>query len=716
MDSLIGKEIGQYVITQWLGEGGMAVVYKAHQPSLNRDVAIKILTGPLARDEEFVLRFRREAVAAGALGHPNILTIYDAGTTHDGLHYIVMEYVPGGTLKEFMERGPLPVDRARHIVAQIADALQAAHQHGIVHRDLKPSNILFTRDGRPLLMDFGVALTAAGTRLTRTGMAVGTPEYMSPEQAQGLAVDGRSDIYSLGIMIYEMLTGEVPFVSDTPLATLYQHVHNAISKSALLDSGVPDWLSTVVQQTLSKRPEDRYQTAREMAEALRRERAPVSAPLPGPAMPAAPSAPRPAVVAPAERRRGRGLLWTVSIVAGIVIVAGATYALFFRTPPKVAPTSTTRATIIAQLTDTPSPTQGDTQTLTATAVAAAVATTEVRETKLAGAVAESTRVAEAATATSVAVTAEAGRSLVQTMTAEAQAGLTAEARATQTAEVQSTQMAATEAARKQATQASAAATEAAAVAATEQARATVTAKAIATPKATATATTVPHAILFHRPEMGQDDIFVRRGLNEINLTQHSARDYAAAWSPDGRSIAFVSDRDGNPDVFVMDADGSNPRNLTRDAGFDSAPAWSPDGRWIAFHSTRSGPYQIWLLRNDGSEVRHLVQSGEHDYSPEWSPDGSRIAFYRTVESNNYEIMVANSDGTQVQRLTFEPGWDYFPKWTPSGDQILFKSRREGGDTDRFYVINLDGLHLDRLDGYIGVLDKQYYPWITNFSQ
>ena len=191
MDSLIGKRIGQYAITEFLGEGGMGVIYKAHQPSLDRDVAIKILTGPLADDEEFVARFRREAMAAGSLGHPNILTIHDAGTTGDGLHYIVMQYAPGGTLKDLVDRGPMPVERAREIAAQIADALAAAHAHGIVHRDLKPSNILLARDGRPLLTDFGVALVSSGTRLTRTGMSVGTAEYMSPEQAQGLAVDKR---------------------------------------------------------------------------------------------------------------------------------------------------------------------------------------------------------------------------------------------------------------------------------------------------------------------------------------------------------------------------------------------------------------------------------------------------------------------------------------------------------------------------------------------
>ncbi|HUW12964.1 MAG TPA: serine/threonine-protein kinase [Anaerolineae bacterium] len=270
MDPLIGRQIGPYVITEWLGEGGMAVVYKAHQPSLNRDVAIKILTGVLARDEELVMRFRREAVAAGALGHPNILTIYDAGTTDDGLYYIVMEYASGGTVKDLLRQGPLSVDGACDIAAQIADALQAAHDRGIIHRDLKPSNILLAGDGRPLLVDFGVALTASEPRLTRTGLALGTPEYMSPEQAQGQPVDGRTDVYALGAALYEMLSGQVLFFGETPLATLYRHVHEpAPDLSQMPGVHVPLWLAAVVSRALAKQPEERYQTAREMAAALR---------------------------------------------------------------------------------------------------------------------------------------------------------------------------------------------------------------------------------------------------------------------------------------------------------------------------------------------------------------------------------------------------------------------------------------------------------------
>ena len=484
---MIGKKIGHHIITELLGEGGMAVVYKAHQPSLNRDVAIKILTGPLARDEEFVTRFRREAVAAGALGHPNILTVHDAGMTEDGLHYIVMEHAQGGTLGDLLRQRPLSVERACEVGAQVADALQAAHEHGIVHRDLKPSNILLTRDDRPLLMDFGVALVGTRTRLTRAGTAVGTPEYMSPEQAQGLAVDARSDVYSLGILMYEMLTGNVPYVGDTPLATLYQHVHQSVPE--LTDAGrpLPAWLTQVVEQALAKQPEDRYQTAGQMAVTIRGKGAIVSAPVTSVEKSISAAAPEPAKVAPKPRRRGGAFGWTLAIAAAVILVAGGTYWLLFRpssgetpaaiatqpiaivqsidTPDTVDETATLESIELAARTTETTQTQiAQAQTATAIAVtisaadetipadasvqstqdaqaqmatiaANVVATAQAKETEDAKAVAQGT---QAATETVVALTAEAGSSLAASLTAEAQATQTARVHSTETAEAQPT--------------------------------------------------------------------------------------------------------------------------------------------------------------------------------------------------------------------------------------------------------------------------------------
>ena len=220
MDDLIGKSFGAYKVLDRIGEGGMAVVYRAYQESLGRYAAIKVLRSELAHDSEFVTRFRREAQAVAQLNHPNILQVYDAGVAN-GVYYIAMGFVDGGSLKDLIEQGPLDPQYAASVGAQLADALNYAHKLGIVHRDVKPSNVLMTRDGRPMLTDFGIAKALyESAALTRTGTSIGTPEYMAPEQIQGQPVDGRTDIYALGIVLYEMATGWAPFSAPTPVATL----------------------------------------------------------------------------------------------------------------------------------------------------------------------------------------------------------------------------------------------------------------------------------------------------------------------------------------------------------------------------------------------------------------------------------------------------------------------------------------------------------------
>lgn len=272
MDSLIGQTIGPYKIVEKIGEGGMAVVYKGYQQSLNRYVAIKTLRAELAQDEQFVARFRREALAVAELNHPNILHVYDAGVAY-GLYYIVMAYVDGGSLRDLIAQGPLEIEYAVSIAAQIADALDHAHRQGIIHRDVKPNNILISRDGRPLLTDFGIAKALHESQgLTRTGMSIGTPEYMAPEQIQGQQVDGRTDIYALGNVLYEMLVGWAPFATTTPVAALYKQVNEPPPPIRQANIHVPAWLEAIVNKALAKRPQDRFHTAGELAQALRERR------------------------------------------------------------------------------------------------------------------------------------------------------------------------------------------------------------------------------------------------------------------------------------------------------------------------------------------------------------------------------------------------------------------------------------------------------------
>jgi serine/threonine protein kinase len=271
---LTGRTLGPYQLVERIGEGGMAVVYKGYQAPLGRYVAIKVLRGELTRDASFVTRFRREALAVAKLDHPNILHVYDAGVI-DGVYYIAMGYTAGGSLRDQVDRGPLEVDLAVSIAAQLADALDHAHEQGLVHRDVKPSNILLSPNMRPLLADFGIArLLHEASRLTRTGVSIGTPEYMAPEHALMQPIDGRTDLYALGAVLYEMLCGEVPFTAATAVVTLYRHVNDVPQPLRQRNGDVPNWLEGVVDRALAKRPQDRYQRARDLAEDLRQRRAP----------------------------------------------------------------------------------------------------------------------------------------------------------------------------------------------------------------------------------------------------------------------------------------------------------------------------------------------------------------------------------------------------------------------------------------------------------
>src|SRR6266404_6226726 len=253
----------RYLIQRKLGSGGMADVYLADDQELGRQVALKMLNERHASDDQFVERFRREAQSAAGLNHPNIVSIFDRGRA-EGTYYIAMEYLDGRTLKELLVRnGPTPIPIAIDYARQILGALSFAHRNGIIHRDIKPHNIVVGGDGRLKVTDFGIARSGA-SQMTEAGSIVGTAQYLSPEQARGAPVDPRSDLYSLGIVLYEMLTGNVPFTGDTPLEIAMKHLSEVPVPPSELRDDVPDDLDLVVLRALAKDPEDRYQTADEM--------------------------------------------------------------------------------------------------------------------------------------------------------------------------------------------------------------------------------------------------------------------------------------------------------------------------------------------------------------------------------------------------------------------------------------------------------------------
>jgi serine/threonine-protein kinase len=347
-DSLIDTLFdGRYRIQRKLGAGGMADVYLAEDQELGRRVAIKILNSRHGNDDQFIERFRREAKNAAALNHPNIVSIYDRGEAED-TYYIAMEFLDGRTLKELIVgRGAAPINVAIEYARQILSALRFAHRHGIVHRDIKPHNVLVDGEGRVKVTDFGIA-RAGTSQMTETGSIVGTAQYLSPEQAKGGEIDPRSDLYSLGVVLYELLTGKTPFDGETPVEIAMKHLSTTPKPPSALRPDVPPELDMVVMRALAKNPDERYQSADEMegdlervargakvsattvdtaTQVLRRPAAAAAAASATAATMIAPSpaaaAPPPAVVAEEEEYQEDGgrPIWPWLVAAGFIIAA-----------------------------------------------------------------------------------------------------------------------------------------------------------------------------------------------------------------------------------------------------------------------------------------------------------------------------------------------------------------------------------------------------------
>jgi serine/threonine-protein kinase len=331
----------------------MAEVFLAHDRILGRDLALKVLREHYAKDAQFVERFRREAQSAAALNHPNIVQVYDQGRFEDGRYYIAMEYVTGGNLKDRIDRtGPLDPVEATRFASQIAEALRVAHERGMVHRDIKPENVLLDAAGEAKVADFGIALAASTSSTSGTNLVFGTASYMSPEQAMGKRVGPQSDLYSLGVVLYEMLTSAVPFEAEGPLATAMKHVIEPPLPPRKRNPLVPEGIDALVMGLLAKNPENRYGSAAELAGDLRRSlegsppafaaaagysetlRSPAVAAVPAPANTEGGARPGSLLSKPG-RRRSKGA-WLVALVALLALLGTLGGGLFSRTPERVS--------------------------------------------------------------------------------------------------------------------------------------------------------------------------------------------------------------------------------------------------------------------------------------------------------------------------------------------------------------------------------------------
>jgi len=339
---LVGHVLGgRYEIEDWIAQGGMSTVFKACDPNLKRTVAIKLIHPHLSDDPEFVQRFEQEAAVVAQLRHSNIIQVYDFDHDDD-VYYIVLEYVPGETLQDRLKAlnaasRRLPLAVTIQLMATMCDAIAYAHQRGMIHRDLKPANVMLNRQGEPILMDFGVAKMLGESHFTATGTVIGTALYMSPEQARGERPDARTDIYSLGVMLFEMITGQPPFEGDSAVAVLMKHVNEPVPDARQLNADIPDELVVVIERALAKNPADRYQTAAQMAAALRaveiHRRAPVqphSSEVSNQAPIGQPPTPPASAVSPAPAAEKRNWLpWLAGALTAIILILALGIGLLY---------------------------------------------------------------------------------------------------------------------------------------------------------------------------------------------------------------------------------------------------------------------------------------------------------------------------------------------------------------------------------------------------
>jgi Tol biopolymer transport system component/serine/threonine protein kinase len=727
--TLAGTRLGNYQILSQIGAGGMGEVYLAEDTRLKRKVALKLLPAAFTQDAERVRRFEQEAQAASALNHPNILTIYDFGQIGErgaGLHYLATEFVEGQTLRQLLQNGPLPSEQVRDIALQLADALAAAHNAGIIHRDLKPENIMRRPDGYLKLLDFGLAKLTENQvpqSLTEPGKVMGTISYMSPEQALGQNVDQRTDIFSLGVVLYELLSGVSPFKGSSEAAT-----YNAIlnhTPPALTQTGAqwPRELAAIIERSLEKDRELRYQTAADLRAALKRLQRDsgshnASAAIPPPA--------------------GRGWQRPALVLGALVLLSVlVVFGLKYNARPSGLPAAPLAQATFTQLTDQAgqelSPQLSpDGETLLYASPAAGNWDVWVRPIKGGAArnltqnsAADDLQPAFSPDGAQIAFRSEREGGGLFVMSAQGgpvrrlmDAGFypawspdgreivfaadNFEAPSARTI-VPSPLLAVEVATGKKRVVAAGDATQ---------------------PSWSPTGKRIAY---WGVQKGGQRDLWTiaASGGAAVPVTEDLAIDWNPVWSPDGQYLYFASDRGGSMNLWRIGIEEESGRvrgtpepvttpssnsgflsfaakgrqlvyvqtirrsNLQK-IGFDpqtekltGAPVWisqgskpatnphlSPDGQWLVYDALGDQQEDLYLIKPAGTELRQLTNDRAKDRAPQWSPDGQRILFL-SDRSGRYEAWLINVDGTGLRQLTWTTGLQVQrPIWSPDGQRVL----------------------------------------------
>ncbi|MBN2002564.1 MAG: protein kinase [Anaerolineae bacterium] len=716
MENLTGKRFGQYEVVDAIGGGGMGAVYRARDTQLNREVALKVLPPELARDHEFIERFQREANTAASLEHPHIVAIYNIGQ-QDGMHYLAMRLLHGQTLNHLIRHtGAIPLLRILKIIEQLASALDYAHRRGIIHRDIKPANIMVDTDDYVTLMDFGIARALVGSKITRTGTMIGTPEYMAPEQFTGEDLNVQADTYALSVVLYEMLTGHVPFTGETPVAISHGHVYQPPPPPSSYNPQIPPAVEQVVLRGLAKRPEARYATASALAQALgaaiRGEVQPevlqsLKLTLPNGAEYALQSgvlrlgrAPDNQIVVNeelvsryhAEIRsdehssaiidlgsangtfvNGQQLVphRPQTLQAGMQIHLGRQTLLTVQAGPvtkvhAVPPVS-------KQTTMMPSPTQPTRKENAGKKPAIWIGALLgiVGLACIGGAIAGALwllgewSIPLTTAPTDTPITLPATTTVAETPTSEPVETPTEDAtkeiatpKPTATPTEKPTQKAPLET--KEPTQ-------------PVKTVPPTTPRPLTTPPAQSPNSRVVYAC----GEVGNADICLyNTATGKSRVIFGSDRDDSEPdWSPDGKRVAFQSSLDGNYDIFIADATGASAFNLTNTPGRDERhPDWSNDGQQIVYEvgdGVNNGT--LWTASADGSGRQQLLARPISGRAPVWSPDNSQIAAMRKENNGYWIIVIISVANGQERKLVHSGEHCRFPTWSPDGRWLSYNT-------------------------------------------
>jgi tRNA A-37 threonylcarbamoyl transferase component Bud32 len=637
MSFTVGETVGLYKIVSYIGQGGMATIFRAHQTNLDRDVALKIIHPALKEDKSFVVRLKREATVIAKLSHPNIVAVHDLAE-HEGLPFLVLQFIDGQTLKDVLATQKLSTAQILNIARPVADALMYAHAHGVLHRDVKPSNILIDTEGHVYLTDFGLARIAqSGESTSSQDMLIGSPHYLSPEQARSEAVDARTDIYSLGIILFEMFAGKVPFSGETPYATILAQINEAPPTPRSINPKIPPAVEQVILKAIAKDPKDRYGSMREMMRALENAvRGPRDADEPAAPIPLLeykPSSER-VLLAPlalvgdqlktakttlSDNSNKRRPLVLAGLGLGALIMlllcVGVGY-LGYRMLPSIFPPARGTPTVMFGIVDAQ-----PTQTFSSVTVA---------PPPLIVPLLSPTRPAAAATRV---VDTPRGKIAYTVATGDA-----AEQHMIWIADADGTD-----------------------------------AKPVIEAGLWPSLSPDGTKIAYYR--MKDTGIYVANidGGNAHRLV--ATETCCVQWSPDSKRLVYLQGKlkAGDTKIFIMNADGSSATEIT--PGFN--PAWAPDGNRLAYAACQPNSTECGLYIYDLKTHAATMITRDNGGAPQWSPRSDRIVYHADSGKGATNVFAIKSDGSGRTQLTSGKSNDGQPAWTVDGSHILWRSDQDG---------------------------------------